>query len=723
MHTAIQLENGMCREPFEYLGLFSVDHGHVINVWCPYAHSLLILDSYTKQVIGEANESNRGLFSVTLNYLPSEQLIYEVKALTNDGEHHFIDPYQFKQTAYNAVHFIDHAPANLYQQAGAQLVTTEQGFEGVRFAVYAPNASAVSLIGEFNCWNKRTMPMQCTSLGYWVLFVPNISEGTEYKYAICDQYGNQLTDKADPLGFSLHQYPSFASVVYDHDKYQWHDHDWVSRKISNIYQEAMSIYEVHLGSWKRPQNIEQRYSTYRELARDLVAYVCEMGFTHIEVLPISEYPFDGSWGYQPVGLFSPTSRFGDPDDFKYFVDLCHQSSIGVIIDWVPAHFPSDSHGLVKFDGSHLYEYEDPRRGWHPDWDSIIYDFGKGYVRQFLVANALYWFDKFHIDGIRVDAVASMLYLDYSREHDQWVPNIDGGNHNYEAISLLQWMNKEVYAANPNAITIAEESTSYNGVSKPVDLGGLGFGFKWNMGWMHDSLEYINKESIYRKYHHSELSFSMVYAYSENYILPISHDEVVHGKGSMWQKMPGDDWQKMANLRLFYAYMFAHPGKKLQFMGNEFAQYHEWDHDSQLPWELLENDTHKLLQTLFKQLNHVYRTVPALHQLCHEPEGFSWIDLHNHEQSIYVFARFATQKSDVVVVVCNFTPEVYSDYRIGVPQAGDYELLLNSDDTDFGGSGFVQKHSFTSSDIEHHNLTSSIIIDIPPLSALFIRLQQ
>ena len=730
MQFADQLASGLCSQPFSQLGWVQNENQAHINVWCAHAVSVKVIDASSKKLLATLTKSPQGLFSATLTSKTSTKTAlkkiayrpYEVVVQTVDGEYSYLDPYQFKETAYEAVHFIDKAPENLYQQAGAQLITNADGVEGVRFAVFAPQAKALSLIGEFNYWDKYTHPMQKTDMGYWVLFVPGLKAGEQYKYALSDAHGHALPDKSDPLGFSQHQYPSHASVVYDHTTYEWQDNDWQARPNKDLYHTAMSIIEVHLGSWKRP-NTDKRYLSYRELAEDLVNYVSTMGYTHIEVLPVSEYPFDGSWGYQPVGLFAPTSRFGEPDDFKYFVDICHQNNIGVIIDWVPAHFPEDGHGLARFDGSHLYEYEDPRKGWHPDWNSCIYDFGKDTVRQFLVANALYWFDKFKIDGIRVDAVASMLYLDYSRKEGEWIPNVDGGNHNYEAISLLQWMNTAVYAKFPHAVTIAEESTSFAGVSKPVDAGGLGFGFKWNMGWMNDSLRYIAKDPAYRCYHHGELTFSMVYAYDENFVLPISHDEVVHGKGSMIQKMPGDDWQRFANLRAYYGFMFGHPGKKLQFMGNEFAQHTEWNHDSQLLWDLLNNKAHAGILELYKALNFLYQKQAALHQLDHSHSGFKWIDLHNAEQSILSFVRCGHQASDTMLVICNFTPSTHQNMRIGVPFGGTYKVLLNTDDTHFGGSGFAIAQETNSQAIMHNDMPASIELNIPPLATVFLKVDQ
>ncbi len=727
MYVEHQLSVGRCSNPFSHLGWLVNDKQATVNIWFPHANSISIRNVKTKTLIGKLTRNDKGLFSIQLKGKKAVYSTYEVVAQTKDGEYVYTDPYQFKDLAYSAVHFIDHAPENLYKQAGAQLVSSQSGVDGVRFAVFAPHASSLSLIGDFNHWDRCSHPMQRTDLGYWVIFIPGLKAGDLYKYALSDQHGNQLPDKSDPIGFSQHQFPSHASIVYDHDAYKWKDKAWQKKQQkSNPYASAMSIYEVHLGSWKRPGDYNATYLSYKELANDLVNYVKHMGFTHIEVLPVSEYPFDGSWGYQPVGLFAPTSRFGTPDEFKFFVDTCHQHNIGVIIDWVPAHFPEDGHGLARFDGTHVYEYADPRKGWHPDWNSCIYDFGKETVRQFLVANALYWFDKFKVDGIRVDAVASMLYLDYSRNDGEWIPNVDGGNHNYEAISLLQWMNTAVYEKFPNAITIAEESTSFAGVSKPCSTGGLGFGFKWNMGWMHDSLHYIAKDPAYRRYHHGELTFSMVYAYDENFVLPISHDEVVHGKGAMIQKMPGDEWQKFANLRTYYGFMFGHPGKKLQFMGNELAQYSEWNHDSSLDWHCVEHNSmqnkHLGVQKLYKALNELYQSEACLHKLDHDHKGFRWIDLHNADQSILSFARFSGAKGEAVLVIANFTPLVHDNVRIGVPVAGKYQVILNTDDAQFGGSDYAIQKTLVSQDIDMHNLPNSIEINIPPLSTLFLKVE-
>ncbi len=717
-----QLAHACCAQPFALLGRHQNESVHTLNVWMPDADKITVSKVGTKSVVCTLkNTSIKGLFTGQSKRLSSG--IYQLNISRDGHTYSIIDPYQFQQEAYHAVHFIDHQPQNLYQQAGAQLITLEANkkqIKAVRFAVYAPNAAAVSVIGDFNQWDDRIHPLQKTELGYWVLVIPEVETGERYKFRIKDVNGNTLPHKSDPLGFHAEQYPSHASKIYDHTRYQWRDHKWMEATKRNHYHVPMSIYEVHLGSWKRPGNKDQqRYLTYRDLADDLVSYVKHMGYTHIELLPISEYPFDGSWGYQPVGMFAPTSRFGDPDDFKYFVDSCHQHEIGVIIDWVPAHFPEDGHGLARFDGTCVYEYADPRKGWHPDWNSCIYDFGKGHVRQFLVASAMYWFDKFHVDGIRVDAVASMLYLDYSRNEGEWIPNVDGGNQNYEAISLLRWMNEEVYKHFPHAMTIAEESTSFPKVSRPIYDGGLGFGFKWNMGWMHDSLHFISKDPAYRRYHHNDITFSMVYAFDENFVLPISHDEVVHGKGSLLNKMPGDEWQQAANLRCYAAFMYGHPGKKLNFMGNEIAQSREWNHDCSIDWHLLDYDKHKGVQTLYQRLNELYKTTPALYECDHEPGGFSWIDHQNHEQSVLSFVRKNANNTQKVYVICNFTPIPRQPFKLGVQDKGEYRLLLNSDDNQFWGSGQLVPDKLTAVSESWNHQQFSIDLALPPLATVFL----
>ncbi len=723
-----ELEEARCRHPFHTLGLHNAPggRGKILRAWLPGTQEVCVVDLTSGKRLGtlmqvEASgcfelafprRRNDFHYALDITYPEAQEAIQR------------IDPYQFKEAAFHAVHFVDTEPANTYQQLGAQLitVTTDKGVDvpGVRFAVFAPNATAVSVIGNFNHWDGRCHPMEKTQCGHWVLFIPGLTAGTHYKYEVKDPMGNRLPHKADPVGFYAEQYPSHASVVYDHSTYTWQDAEWQARQAQiDRYESPMSIYEVHLGSWRRKPEEQNRSLNYRELADTLIPYVKDMGYTHIEVLPVSEHPFNGSWGYQPVGLFSPTSRYGQPEDFKYFVDQCHQQGIGVIIDWVPAHFPNDGHGLARFDGTHVYEYEDPRRGWHPDWNSCIYDYGKDTVRRFLLASALFWLDYYHIDGLRVDAVASMLYLDYSRNEGEWVPNVDGGNVNYEAVSFLKWMNEEVYRHFPHAMTIAEESTSYAKVSRPVFEGGLGFGFKWNMGWMHDSLLYFSKDPAYRRYHHGDITFSMIYAYNENFILPLSHDEVVHGKGSLIRKMPGDEWQQTANQRSYAAFMYAHPGKKLNFMGNEFGQTSEWNHDSSLDWHLLEHERHWKLKRLYQDLNRLYTTTPALHEWDHTPGGFRWLDHEDAQHSILAFVRRAKSSHQKVYVLCNFTPIPRNAYRLGVEEAGNYQVLLNTDSTHYFGSNYEIGLQFNSEALPWQGCEQSITVNIPPLATVYL----
>jgi 1,4-alpha-glucan branching enzyme len=726
MQLIQQLQQAQCTFPFTHLGPVYNDKKQLLSVtaWLPNAEKVSVIDLATGKSLGPLKKvDGEHLFSAAFK-TKVQCKAYGLKVSNPDGKHQFVDPYQFQDQAYYATHFIDHAAQNVYQQLGAQLIDLDLGLDksiqATRFAVFAPNASAVSLIGDFNYWDGSCLPMQKTDFGYWVLVVPGIKAGAKYKYQIKDGAGNSLPHKADPVGFSAEQYPSHTSIVYDQQQYQWQDSAWLEKAAADKYNQPMSIYELHPGSWKRPEHgSSQEYLSYRDLAVELIPYIKDMGYTHIELLPISEFPFDGSWGYQPVGLFAPTSRFGSPDDFKYFVDQCHQNDIGVIIDWVPAHFPEDGHGLARFDGTHVYEYEDPRKGWHPDWNSCIYDFGKDTVRQFLVANALFWVDKYHIDGLRVDAVASMLYLDYSREDGEWIPNVDGGNHNYEAISLLQWMNREVYEKFPHAMTIAEESTSFPKVSRPVFEGGLGFGFKWNMGWMHDSLHYISKDPSYRRYHHNEITFSMVYAFDESFVLPISHDEVVHGKGSLLRKMPGDEWQQAANLRCYAGLMYGHPGKKLNFMGNEIGQASEWNHDSSVNWHLLDYDKHQGIQAIYRDLNRLYRDYPALYELDHQAEGFEWIDHGNAEQSILSMIRKSAGQKQKIYMINNFTPVPHEEYRLGVQDKGSYQLILNTDDSKYWGSDYPVLKTMKSETKPWNNQPFSICFNLPPLSCLFI----
>ncbi len=720
------LNNASLAKPFETFGLqknAEGNRGYLLRTWLPGAISVDVKSIDGKQKLGTMNKVEEdGLFELNFPEADKEfNYLFEVQY--QDSNVTVIDPYQFRDQAYAGLSTMRNDAANLYRTMGAHLTEVEVDgvkVRGVRFAVYAPSASNVSVIGDFNFWDGRRHPMQRSLMGEWVLFVPGIQEGERYKYELKDPLGNRLPHKSDPVGFYAEQYPSFASVVYDQFKYQWHDGDWVKSQLNDKLKQAISIYEVHFASWRRHENGDSL--SYREMADQLIPYVKEMGYTHVELLPIMEHPFSGSWGYQPVGLFSPTSRFGTADDFKYFVDRCHQSGIGVILDWVPAHFPSDSHGLARFDGTPLYEYEDPRRGWHPDWNSFIYDFGRDTVRQFLVASALIWLEYYHVDGLRVDAVASMLYWDYSRKAGEWVPNVDGGNHNYEAISLLRWFNEEVYKNYPQCMTIAEESTAFAGVSRPTYTGGLGFGFKWNMGWMHDTLEYMKKDPIYRKYHHSEMTFSMIYAYDENFILSISHDEVVHGKLSLLYKMPGDEWQQAANLRAYMGYMYAHPGKKLNFMGSEFAQSAEWNHDSQLQWWLLQFDKHKGQKKLIQDLNAMYKAEPALYEADYDKTcGFSWLDHSDYQNSIFAMMRRDANGENAVIAVSNFTPTTHEEYRLGVPVPGKYKVILNSDDKKYWGSGYdIGGEVFEATDTSWHGQYHSIVLNLPPLATVFIK---
>ncbi len=610
-----------------------------------------------------------------------------------------------------------------HEKLGSHLCTID-GSDGVSFCVWAPNAEHVSVIGEFNGWAREATPLRPrASSGIWEGFVPGLTQGALYKYFIRSRDSGYEVDKADPYAYASEIRPQTASKVWDLSGYTWNDSSWMGHRAETaLHQSPMSIYEVHLGSWMRNPDEDNRWLTYRELAPKLAHYAHDMGFTHVELMPIAEHPFDGSWGYQPVGFFSPTSRFGTPDDFMFLVDTLHQQGLGVILDWVPAHFPTDEHGLGYFDGTHLYEHADPRQGFHPDWDTFVFNYGRAEVKNFLIGNALFWHDKYHIDALRVDAVASMLYLNYSRQDGQWIPNRYGGKENLEAIDFLRQLNEQVHGAHPGATIIAEESTAWPGVSRPVYLGGLGFGFKWNMGWMHDILSYMSEDPIHRSYHHGRVTFSMLYAFSENFILPFSHDEVVHGKGSMVRKMPGDDWQKFANLRLLYGYMFTHPGKKLLFMGCEFGQWNEWNHDSSLDWHLLEQKPHSGLQRWVRDLNTFYRSEPALHESDCDAGGFEWIDCDDSAKSVVSYLRQPTQGGSTVVAICNFTPVPRHNYRIGVPFEGRWHEVLNSDAPLYGGSGQGNHGGVDTTPLPMHGRPFSLNLTLPPLGVLVLRHQ-
>jgi 1,4-alpha-glucan branching enzyme len=583
----------------------------------------------------------------------------------------------------------------------------------VRFAVWAPNARSIAVVGDFNSWDGRRNPMRrLGESGIWETFVPGAAAGALYKYELHDQHGHLLPLKADPYAFAAEHRPATASIVTELPARRPPE---AGRTARNALDAPIAIYEVHLGSWRRRG--DGAFLSYGELADQLLAYVRDMGFTHVELMPVTEHPFDGSWGYQPTGMFAPTSRFGTPQDFLAFVERCHAEGVGVILDWVPGHFPSDPHGLALFDGTHLYEHADPRQGRHQDWGTLIYNFGRAEVRSFLISSALFWIDRYGVDALRVDAVASMLYLDYSRKPGEWIPNAHGGNENLEAIDFLRRMNELVHAEGRAAGSIAEESTAWPMVSRPTYLGGLGFTYKWNLGWMHDTLDYMSHDPVHRRYHHDKLTFGLIYAFNENFVLPLSHDEVVHGKGSLLGRMKGDRWQRFANLRAYFGFMYAHPGKKLLFMGSELAQEREWNHDQSLDWHLLDDLLHRGVQTLVRDLNRLYRATPALHALDCEPRGFEWIDGGNVEQSVYAFLRRGRQDSETVVVVCNFTPVPRPGYRIGVPHPGAYVEWLNTDAEVYGGSNVGNFGRVVAEDVPAHGRAHSISIWLPPLATV------
>jgi len=607
-----------------------------------------------------------------------------------------------------------------YEKLGAHL-TSVGGEQGTCFSLWAPNAREVTVIGSFNGWDPRSHPLRARgSSGIWEGFIPEVAKGSVYKFHIVSQHHGHVVDKADPFGLLHEKPPRTASVVWDLE-YQWADHDWMQkRQGKNALQAPISIYEVHLGSWMRFSEEHNRPLSYREMAPRLADYAQRMHFTHVELLPVMEHPFYGSWGYQTTGYFSPTARYGTPQDFMYLVDYLHQHGIAVILDWVPSHFPSDEHGLAYFDGTHLFEHSDSRQGFHPDWKTLIFNYGRNEVRSFLLSSAMFWLDKYHADGLRVDAVASMLYLDYSRKEGEWLPNQYGGRENLEAIDFLRQFNQEVYKEYPGIQTFAEESTSWPMVSRPIYLGGLGFGLKWDMGWMHDTLKYFANDPIHRKYHHNQLTFRMLYGFTENFVLPLSHDEVVHGKGSLIQKMAGDEWQKFANLRLLFGYMYAQPGKKLLFMGDEFGQEREWTHDGALEWEVLQYPFHRGLQSWVEQLNRLYSGEPALHELDADPKGFEWIDCNDNVASTLALVRKGKSSKQNIVVACNFTPVPRTGYRLGVPGGGFWRELLNSDAKEYGGSGMGNLGGVVAEEQPVHGRPYSLNLTLPPLAAVFLK---
>jgi 1,4-alpha-glucan branching enzyme len=706
-------------DPFAVLGPHTCGDGVSIRVMMPAAERVDVLDESGRTHAALEKLHDDGFFAGLVEGA-SVDTPYRLRFTNGEAQWEEEDAYRFPLFLGELdVHLLaEGTHRRLYEKLGAHPVTLA-GAEGVVFAVWAPNARRVSVVGDFNGWDGRRHPMRKRhEAGVWELFIPGVQRGACYKYEIIGVDGTKLPLKADPLAFAAEVPPSTASRVHGLVAHEWGDDEWVATRGGLQDRSApVSIYEVHLGSWRRGEG--NSFLDYDRLADELIPYVRDLGFTHIELLPISEHPFSGSWGYQPVGLFAPTSRFGDPNGFARFVDRCHANGIGVLVDWVPAHFPSDPHGLARFDGTALYEHEDPRLGFHKDWNTLIYNFGRQEVSNFLESNALFWLDRYHVDGLRVDAVASMLYRDYSRDPGEWVPNVHGGRENLEAVSFLRDMNTHAYGDFPSTITVAEESTAWPGVSRPVDVGGLGFGYKWNMGWMHDTLSYMERDPMYRSYHHNEMTFGLVYAYSENFILPLSHDEVVHGKGSLLTKMPGDRWQQFANLRAYLAFMWTHPGKKLLFMGGEFGQEREWNHDQSLDWHLLADPSHRGIQSLVRDLNALYRSIPALHELDCEPSGFEWVDGGNTQQSLLSYIRKGKSGSGRALVVCNFTPQVHHRCRFGVPAAGRWVERLNSDSEAYGGSNVGNLGGVEAEKQSAHGRPYSLEITVPPLATIVL----
>jgi 1,4-alpha-glucan branching enzyme len=706
-------------DPFGILGRHGTTAAPVVRAFVPHAEFLDVIDAEGVVLARLERRDDAGFFEGVVEPWAgsSDRPSYRLRATNRSASWELHDPYSFGPVLgpVDDHLLVEGTHRTLYERLGAQ-VTTHEGVEGVNFAVWAPNAARVSVVGDFNAWDGRRHQMRKrVDSGIWEIFAPNVSVGTAYKYEIVAADGRLLPLKADPMGFAGEMRPSTASVVAKIDDFVWSDDSWMTARPGDARRRPMSIYEVHLGSWERGP--DGRFLTWDELAERLIPYAVDLGFTHLELLPVSEHPLDASWGYQPIGLFAPTRRFGEPAGFARFVDAAHVAGLGIILDWVPAHFPTDEHGLREFDGGPLYEHADPRRGFHPDWNTAIYDFGRAEVLSMLAANALFWLDRYHVDGLRVDAVASMLYLDYSRKEGEWLPNEDGGRDNREAVAFLRRVNELVYGRDDGAITIAEESTAWPGVSQPVFAGGLGFGFKWNMGWMHDTLDYMSREAIHRRWHHDQLTFGLLYAFAENFVLPLSHDEVVHGKGSLIGKMSGDHWQKFAALRTYYGYMWGHPGKKLLFMGQEFGQWAEWNHDRGLDWHLTGHAEHKGLQNLIRDLNRVYRTSPALHARDCEQEGFRWIVVEDRDQSVYAFARFGEWGDKPVVVVSNFTPVPRDPYRIGFPTAGRWREIVNTDAACYGGSNLGNGGMIHARAEESHGMPAAAEILVPPLATL------
>lgn len=731
-------------DPFEILGCHQINENGqsvwVVRAYLPNAERASVLCPEERQEYPMVPVHHPHFFECRLPVAKLNN--YQLKIWENGHERVTYDPYAFRSsrlTDFDIHLFAEGNHHRIYEKLGAHLLTVD-GVSGVYFAVWAPNARNVSVIGDFNHWDGRHHQMARRGNGIWELFIPGLGVGERYKYEIKNSEGH-IYEKSDPYGFAQEPRPKTASIVTDLSAYEWGDHDWLEkRRHTDPLTQPISVFEVHLGSWlhasmdepppdgTQPVQVAElkpwaRFLTYRELAAKLIPYVKELGYTHIELLPIAEHPFDGSWGYQVTGYFAPTSRYGSPADFMYFVDQCHQNNIGVIMDWVPGHFPKDGHGLAFFDGTHLYEHADPRKGEHKEWGTLVFNYGRHEVRNFLVANALFWFDKYHIDGIRVDAVASMLYLDYGRKEGEWIPNEYGGRENLEAANFLRQVNHVIFSYFPGILSIAEESTAWPMVSWPTYVGGLGFNLKWNMGWMHDILDYFSMDPWFRQFHQNNVTFSMWYHHSENFMLALSHDEVVHGKSSIIGKMPGDRWQKFANLRCLFTYMFTHPGKKTMFMGMEFAQWSEWNVWSDLEWHLLQYEPHQQIKRFFKDLNALYRSEPCLYSQDFSQDGFEWIDCSDNRHSVVSFIRWDKGRRDFVVVVCNFTPQPHSHYRIGVPEHGFYTELFNSDAREYGGSNMGNLGGKWADEWAYHNRRYSLDLCLPPLGVLILKLDR
>lgn len=717
------LVNGDVGAPTNILGRHIIDKKVSIRTFRPWADTIQLINDEAKATVTMDKIDDAGLFvaSVETSWA-NVPYHFEAKTFHKTTEI-YADPYIFDPllSDYDIYLFGQGRHQEIYEKLGAHPREID-GVKGINFAVWAPNCYKVAVVGEFNHWDSRTHAMENRGgIGIWEIFIPNIDVGTAYKYEVRSHNQGYRAQKADPYGFYAEVRPNTASIVYDIDQYDWQDDQWMTQRAEKAPLELpMNIYEIHLGSWRRKSDDE--FYSYRELADELVPYLVDMDYTHIELLPITEHPLDVSWGYQVIGYYAPTSRFGTPDDFMYFVDTCHQNNIGVILDWVPAHFPKDEHGLNYFDGTHLYSHEDPRKGEQLDWGTMIFNYGRNEVRNFLVANALFWLKKYHLDGFRVDAVSSMIYLDFSRNSDAWIPNKYGSNENLEALAFLREFNEAVHAEAPGAITIAEESTSWAMVSRPTYVGGLGFTFKWNMGWMHDTLKYMKLDPIHRRYHHNQVTFALLYAFSENFVLSLSHDEVVHGKGSLIGKMPGDYWQQFAQVRLLFGYQYTQVGKILNFMGAEFAQFSEWSEARGLDWHLLDFEHHKKNQTWVRDLNHFYRNQPALYEVDFNEQGFRWINANDADASVYSYIRYAKDKSDFLIIVLNFTPMVRENYRLGVQEEGYYQEALNSDAEQYGGSNVGNMGGVQSDAIENNDLPHSLNLRLPPFGILILKKQ-